>query len=183
VPYRKPLLVAAAAVVGLSALAAAPADAQSRHRSRGRVKVGGYYAPYYAPYYYRPFAVPFSWRYGWSPYSYGAYGGYGPYGYGRPAADTADARLQVTPREAEVYVDGYRAGRVDDFDGAFQRLHVDPGPHEITIVHPGYRTIRERVYLAEGSTFKIKQSMAPLAPGERSEPPPPPEPRRTRRRS
>ena len=31
-------------------------------------------------------------------------------------------RLKVKPREASVYVDGYFAGRVDDFDGMFQRL-------------------------------------------------------------
>ena len=180
-PYRKPLLIAAATAVGLSTLAAAPADAQSRHRSRGRVIVGGYYAPYYAPYFYSPFAVPFGFGYGWAPYGYSAYGPYGAYGYGRRAVDTADARIQVTPREAEVYVDGYRAGRVDDFDGTFQRLHLEPGPHEITVFMPGYRTISERVYLTEGNTFKLKQSMAPLAPGEQSAPPPKAEPRRRSR--
>ena len=31
-------------------------------------------------------------------------------------------RLEVTPKEAEVYVDGYYAGIVDDFNGTFQRL-------------------------------------------------------------
>ena len=33
-----------------------------------------------------------------------------------------DVRLMVRPRDAAVYVDGYYAGVVDDFDGVFQRL-------------------------------------------------------------
>ena len=91
----------------------------------------------------------------------------------------------MTPKQADVYVDGYRAGRVDDFDGTFQRLHLEPGPHEITVYMPGYRTISERVYLTEGNTFKLKQAMVALAPGEQSAPPPKPkpEPRRRSRRA
>jgi hypothetical protein len=38
-------------------------------------------------------------------------------------------RINATPKDADVYVDGY--------DGTFQRLHVVPGPHEITLYH-GY---------------------------------------------
>jgi hypothetical protein len=80
-------------------------------------------------------------------------------------------------------VDGYRAGRVDDFDGTFQRLNVRPGPHEITVYRPGYRTLSERVYIGEGSTMKLKQSLEKLAPGETSTPPPAPaRERRTRGR-
>src|SRR6185312_3885852 len=35
-------------------------------------------------------------------------------------------RIEVSPNDAEVYVDGYYAGIVDDFDGVFQRLRVTP---------------------------------------------------------
>ena len=45
----------------------------------------------------------------------------------RYAAPESDLRINVKPREASVYVDGYFAGRVEDFDGAFQRLHATPG--------------------------------------------------------
>jgi hypothetical protein len=45
--------------------------------------------------------------------------------------------LQVIPRETEVFVDGYFAGRVDDFDGRFQRLHIQPGEHELTLCLDG----------------------------------------------
>jgi hypothetical protein len=52
--------------------------------------------------------------------------------------DLTALRLLVKPSDAQVYVDGYYAGIVDDFDGVFQRLHVAPGPHRIEIQAPGY---------------------------------------------
>jgi hypothetical protein len=58
----------------------------------------------------------------------------------------------VTPRDAEVYVDGYYAGNVDDYDGSFQRLRVEPGEHEIAIFRDGYRAFRQKVYLARDNT-------------------------------
>ena len=42
-------------------------------------------------------------------------------------------RFDVKPNDASVYVDGYYAGVVDDFDGAFQRLRTAPGGHEIEL--------------------------------------------------
>ena len=120
-----------------------------------------------------------------------------PYRYG--VNPDSSVRIEVTPKQAEVYVDGYYAGIVDDFDGVFQRLRVEPGQHEITIYHDGYRTIRQTVYLMPDKTFKIKMRMEPLAAGEAGDarpvpiappvgvgapgPPPgqPPAPRRGRR--
>jgi hypothetical protein len=78
----------------------------------------------------------------------------------------ATVRTRVTPREAQVYVDGYSAGTADDFDGVFQRLQLVPGQHEITLYLPGYRTYRENVYLNPGSSHDIRHAMAPHAPGE-----------------
>ena len=57
-------------------------------------------------------------------------------------APDASVRLDVKPKEAEVYVDGYYAGMVDDFDGTFQRLRVEPGEHEIELWLDGYRTVQ-----------------------------------------
>ena len=65
------------------------------------------------------------------------------YGY-RLRAPDASVRLDVKPKEAEVYVDGYYAGVVDDFDGTFQRLRVEPGEHEIELWLDGYRTCSRR---------------------------------------
>lgn len=174
--HRKPLAVAAAvAAAALVALIPSTADARPIARShfRGRVVVGGFYDPFFYNPYVGPFA--FGYGYGYPAYGYAPYGGYGyGYGYGRPADTAASARIEVTPKEAEVYVDGYRAGRVDDFDGTFQRLHAAPGPHEITMYLNGYRTISEKVYMGADSTIKIKEAMARLAPGETSERPPAP---------
>jgi hypothetical protein len=177
VAYRKALALAVA-LSGLLLLSAPVVDAHppSRGQGRGGVIVGGYYNPYlFNPY------LGFGW--GGYPYAYG-YGyslyGYG-YGYGRPAAPSSSARFQVSPKEAEVFVDGYRAGRVDDFDGTFQRLNVEPGPHEVTLFLSGYRTATEKIYFAEGSTIKLRQTLEKLGPGESSTPPPPAPPRRRSR--
>src|SRR5688572_1932963 len=94
----------------------------------------------------------------------------------RTAVHDSSVRLEVTPRQAEVFVDGYYAGLVDDFDGMLQRLRVEPGQHEITIYHDGYRTVRQRVYLVRDRTIKITLQMERLAPGEVGEARPVPAP-------
>jgi hypothetical protein len=86
--------------------------------------------PYYG---YRPFWGPYwgpgPYWYGsfWYPFAGGGYPYYGypyypyyPYGYPYDPVSSS-VRLDVKPQAAEVYVDGYRAGTVDDFDGVFQR--------------------------------------------------------------
>ena len=58
--------------------------------------------------------------------------------YGYYAIDPGFAygslRIVDAPRYAQVFVDGYYAGEVDDYDGIFQRLNLEPGPHRIEIV-------------------------------------------------
>ena len=83
-------------------------------------------------------------------------------------------RIEVKPNTASVFVDGYFAGRVDDFDGVFQRLRLDPGQHEIAVYLQGHRTLRERLYLSPNSTRKIEGALEPLGPGEPDEGPPTP---------
>jgi hypothetical protein len=97
-----------------------------------------------------------------------------PYPAGYGYVPESDLRIEVTPKDASVYVDGYFAGLVDEFDGTFQRLHVTPGQHEITIYLQGYRTIREKLYLSPRGSRKIERTMERLAPGESSEPVPEP---------
>ena len=96
-----------------------------------------------------------------------------PYGY-RLAGAESNLRLAVSPREAMVYVDGYLAGTVDEFDGVFQRLHVMPGEHELTLYLPGYRTIRRRLYLSPNASRKITETMEKIGAGDTQEPPPTP---------
>ena len=61
-------------------------------------------------------------------------------------------RLKVQPREAVVYVDGYRAGTVEDYDGWLQRLHIDAGPHRIEIRMSGYEPLEFDVRIEPGHT-------------------------------
>ena len=142
------------------------ASAQRRGRPvRGRVSTVVVAPLYYGYGFYDPF---------WS-----GYGGWYPHGMYWPAyqppfphSNVGSARLQVTPRDAEVYVDGYLAGNVDDFDGFLQRLDVPAGAHEITLFLDGYRTVRQKVLFRRGATVKIAYVMQPLGAGETPEPRP-----------
>jgi hypothetical protein len=87
---------------------------------------------------------------------------------------TAAIRLEVTPRAAEVYVDGFRAGTVDDFDGVFQRLRLRPGQHELVLYLDGYRTVHQNLYVNARADQKIRYTMVPLPAGEKAEPRPQP---------
>jgi hypothetical protein len=121
----------------------------------------GYYAPYYAGY-YRPYYAGY-----WGPY-YGGPAPYYPYYpyYGYAYDGSGNVRTQVAPRQTEVFVDGYYAGTVDDFDGTFQRLYVEPGDHSIELYLPGHQPHQLSVYVQPGRTFNIRHTMQPLAPGE-----------------
>jgi hypothetical protein len=156
--------------VAFAALTVHPtaADAQRRRPDRrpavrSVVVIGGYrYPPYY---FYDSFYNPW----------FAAQRPYGPYGYGYPMVDvTSSIRLEVTPRDAEVFVDGYAAGIVDDYDGIFQRLRLRPGGHEITLYLNGYRTNRQSIYLNPGADQKIRLALEPLASGDTAEAPPRP---------
>jgi hypothetical protein len=121
--------------------------------------LGGFYGPYYySPWFYS------SYYWGAPYYPYGYYFDYGPGG--------ASLRVEVKPKTAEVYVDGHLAGIVDQFDGMFQSLSIEPGGHEITVYQEGFRSIRQQLYLSAGSTFRMKGALEPLPPGEPNEPRP-----------
>jgi hypothetical protein len=96
----------------------------------GSFGLGGYYGGYYDPWYYGP-----------APY----YSGYDDDYDGR-------LRLKVKPRSAEVLVDGYYSGLVDEFDGVFQRLRLEPGPHRIEIREDGYETLAFDVRITPDDT-------------------------------
>ncbi len=169
----------AAAVVFAAAIVWPSTALAQRHVVHGRgphsavfVGVGyGYpffYSPFYSPF-YAPFYSPFYG--GWYPYW-----GYPGYGYGFSGA-IADARLQLKPRDADVYVDNYYVGRVDDFDGVFQRLDLPPGEHEISVYRDGYKTYRYKNLFRPGEGYKVQAALEPLAPGEAQEPRPQAPPR------
>jgi hypothetical protein len=135
---------------------------------------GGYWGGYYG----YPYGGQY-WGGYWGPYG-GGWGGYwnpyGPYAYPGYYDNSGELRLEVTPSEAQVYVDGYFAGIVDDFDGTFQRLRVRPGGHELVLYLKGHRPLRQNLYLGARQTTSIKAQLVPLAAGEVDEPPPQPAP-------
>ena len=134
----------------------------------------GYYPGYYSSFYFGVGAYGWPYYYGAWPYAAsGYYGSSFDSGYGAGSGG-ASLKVEVQPKSAEVYVDGQLAGTVDQFDGMFQSLSVEPGGHEITIYLAGFRTIRQQLYLSAGSTQRIKGAMAQLAPGEPNEPRPQP---------
>ena len=129
-----------------------------------------YGTPYYATrgtyvfvggYFYDPFYGAYPW---WPASAYG-YGYYPVFDY------RAEVRILATPREAAVYVDGFYAGVVDDFDGTFQRLPLTPGGHRIELFQEGFQTVRKNLYLQPGSTLKLRETLVPVAAGEKSTPP------------
>jgi hypothetical protein len=96
----------------------------------------------------------------------------------------SSARLMVTPRETEVFVDGRRQGTVEGFSGFTERMRIESGGHELVLYLDGYKTVRQKILFEPGATYKIKWQMVKLGPGETSgprpvapKPPEPPEPR------
>jgi hypothetical protein len=162
------LLIPALAVF---ALAAWPQDAAAQRRGRVVVRGGVYRPVYVRPVYVRPwYRVGYPWfGHPWYGYQFGY--PYPPYGYYDP---TSSIRLEVTPTNTEVYVDGYLAGTVDDFDGFFQRLRLLPGEHELVLYLDGHRTVTQQLYLGPRADQKIRHTMVPLQPGESQEPRPEP---------
>jgi hypothetical protein len=52
-----------------------------------------------------------------------------------------------------VYADGYYVGIVDDFDGVFQHLELEPGAHRIEIRGPGLPPTAFDVNIQPGRTI------------------------------
>ena len=116
--------------------------------------------PVYPRHYYGPggtLSVYFGWgngyRYG-VPWTGRVYGYAPPVSYG-VRAYYGDVRLDVRPRNAAVYVDGYYAGVVDDFDGVFQRLTIQAGPHQIELDAPGLQPQLFDIYVDEARTVTL----------------------------
>jgi hypothetical protein len=138
----------------------------------------GYYGSGYGyglGYFYDPFWNSYGGYggYGYNPYGFGGmgYGGYGGGGYGygsyddgyygsssssREPRDMGGLRLKIKPREAQVYVDGYLAGDVDSFDGAFQKLGIESGSHRIELKADGYEPLQLDVLITPGETVTYK---------------------------
>jgi hypothetical protein len=124
-----------------------------------------YYPRRYYPYGYGAFGLGYFYYdpYTWYPGSY-YYDPYYPgriYGHydNRYRYVIGSLRIDVKPRDAEVYVDGYFAGRVDDFDGTFQALDLEEGPYRIEIVMPGFETLEFKIRIQPGRRITYRGAL------------------------
>jgi hypothetical protein len=111
-------------------------------------------------------------------------GGYG-YGYGVDDPATANdrrqpapsapptglLRLAVTPASAQVFVDSYYVGTVDDLD-AMRVLQLEAGPHRIEFRAPQYRTLTVDVRVLPLETVTYRGALEPLQPQAAAPPAP-----------
>jgi hypothetical protein len=127
-----------------------------------------YYPRRYYPYGYGAFGLGYFYYdpYTWYPPSYypGYYGGYSGGYYDPFFFDVGELRLIVSPRFADVYVDGYFAGRVDDYDGVFQGLKLEAGAHHIQIVAQGYSPLDFDVRIDSNRKITYRGALPPFRP-------------------
>jgi hypothetical protein len=126
----------------------------------------GYF--YYNPYRWYPgYSVNIGIGSGYPYYGGGYYGGgyYGSGGYyPRPGYPVGELRLRVTPRHAQVFIDGYYAGVVDDYDGIVQSLRLEDGPYHVELVAPGYEPLEFDVRIIPGQKITYRGDLLPQRP-------------------
>lgn len=163
-------------------VAGGPGQAVPRGRFDRRA-AGGWGSSYGRRYYTGPnglgyyFYDPWSWYgYGWPAYgAYGAWNAWGPGwggggyygggyygGWGGGGWGFGGVRLRVNHRDAEVYVDGYYAGLVDDFDGVWQQLRLDDGGYRVEIRKRGFETLVFDVRIQPGRTITYRGELVPV---------------------
>jgi hypothetical protein len=125
----------------------------------------GYPAPYPVPYAV-PYAVPGAYP---APYAnqlpqpgYPAQAPPGSIGVTPPTNGAfGGVSLEITPADAEVWVDGGFAGRAGDFDPASQPLTLAIGPHRIEIRAPGYLPLSFDVTVTPGYVVPFQGVLQP----------------------
>jgi len=107
----------------------------------------------YRPYVYRP-RLGMGVYYGSNGYPYG----YTPRGYYDPQPGYSYGGLRITgaPQVAQVFADGYYVGIVNDFDGIFQHLNLEAGPHQIEIRGPNLPPVAFDVMIQPGQTITYR---------------------------
>jgi PEGA domain len=168
-------ITAASAEAGQRASGRPSGGGSAVGRAAPRPSGGGRVVPYRS-YYYRPyrpgltlgfyggfgypFGYPYGYRYGY-PFGYGYYGYPYGYPYGAYGAAYGGVRIQGAPKDAQVFADGYYVGIVDDFDGAFQHMNLQAGPHRIEVRLEGYRPIAFEVNVQPGQTINYRAGNLP----------------------
>lgn len=147
-------------------------------RGSGHRRFGGGYYPY-----------SWGWGLGWAPfYSSWWWGGSNVYvvtdgdgdgdgdGYADRYVDRNDGRsarggryaavkTDVSPEEAQVFLDGKYIGTADDFDGRPDLLYLGPGKYHLEFRLPGYETLATDLDVSRGQRVRLDQKLK-LAPGK-----------------
>jgi len=109
---------------------------------------GGYYGWGY-PYYYGWVGWPWGWWYGSAPYHAA---------WSNPHAPGA-VETDVTPKKAEVLLDGRFVGQARDYNGRWDVLWIEPGDHTLEFVKDGYMTLRTDVSVRAGTHVRISEAL------------------------
>lgn len=165
-----------------------PSRGYSSYRYYGSPRGYGYPYPAYRPYYGVPYGTYWAHPYysfrphisigfglwlGYPvayPYYGYAYGSYPGYQYPRPSTYVGVApgvstyggiAFEITPPNAEVYVDGQYAGVAGDFSPNYAPLALEPGAHRIELRAQGYAPIVFDVNVAPGRVLPYRGDMQP----------------------
>ena len=145
-----------------------------RSSTRDTPRGYGYYGShsYYRPYVFRPrFSIGFGIYAGYPvPYTYSYPYPVVVYGYRAPrervmitpgSAYYGGVALEMTPYDADVFVDGEYAGRVEDFDGSDQPLTLASGLHHVEVQARGYEPLVFNVEIQPGQVVPYRGTMQP----------------------
>src|SRR5450830_562858 len=126
---------------------------------------------------------PYGWGWGWDPfYSSWLWGGPSVYvvtgddGEGEGSVDGsvgvsartgryAIVKTDVSPEEAQVFLDGKYIGTADDFDGRPDTLYLGPGKYHLEFRLPGYQTFATDLDVSRGQRVRLDQKLK-LEPGK-----------------
>jgi hypothetical protein len=110
---------------------------------------------------YEPWVLPTGGLYGYSDDYRGGGGSYKP-----SPQDVRGPRggikLKVKPVTAEVWVDGYFQGIVDDFDGMFQYLNLPVGQHRVEVKANGYQTLTFDTSIQQRDVISYRGELQPV---------------------
>ncbi len=80
----------------------------------------------------------------------------------------SNLRLDISPDDAQVFVDRHFTGSVSEFGGRFRSLSLHAGPHLIEVRKAGLRSLALEVMLYPDQNVTLSRVMRPAQPGELS---------------
>lgn len=126
---------------------------------------------------------PYGWGWGWAPY-YSSWWWGGPSGYVVTGGDGdeegegsvgvsartgryAIVKTDVSPEEAQLFLDGKYIGTADDFDGRPDTLYLGAGKYHLEFRLPGYQIFATDLDVSRGQRVRLDQKLK-LEPGKRA---------------